>query len=62
MATMSARGKSNAVVSIPQFKYEEKVNDIISKFVKKNFEKMVADQKHNRAYPFAFRDIIENNS
>ena len=61
-ATFSARGKSNALISIPQFKYEERVNDIISKFVKKNFDKMVIDQKKNSAYPFIFRDIVERNS
>ena len=61
-ATLDARGKNNPIISIPQFKYEEKVNDIISKFVHRNFEKMVADQKENSSYPFAFRDIIEKVS
>ncbi len=61
-ATMEARGKSNPLISIPQFKYDERVNDILSKYVKKNFDKMVADQKTNSTYPFAFRDIIEKNS
>ena len=61
-ATLDARGKNNPIISIPQFKYEEKVNDIISKFVHRNFEKMVADQKENSSYPFAFRDIIEKIS
>jgi len=61
-ATMEARGKSNPLISIPQFKYDERVNDILSKFVKKNFDKMVADQKKNNTYPFIFRDIIEKNS
>lgn len=61
-ATMEARGKSNPLISIPQFKYDERVNDILSKFVKKNFDKMVADQKKNSTYPFIFRDIIEKNS
>ena len=61
-ATMEARGKSNPLISIPQFKYEERVNDILSKFVRKNFDKMVSDQKKNSNYPFALRDIIEKNS
>lgn len=61
-ATLDARGKNNPLISIPQFKYEEKVNDIISKFVHRNFEKMVADQKENSSYPFAFRDIVEKVS
>ena len=33
-----------------------------TKFVKKNFDKMVADQKKNGAYPFAFRDLMEKIS
>lgn len=57
--TMEARGKKNPLIEIPQFKYEERVDNILSKFVKKNFDKMAADQKKNGAYPFAFRDIME---
>lgn len=57
--TMEARGKKNPLIVIPQFKYEERVDNILSKFVKKNFDKMAADQKKNGAYPFAFRDIME---
>lgn len=58
-ATMNAQGKSNALIDIPQFKYSEHVHDILSKFVRKNFDKMVGDQKTNTNYPFMFRDIIE---
>jgi hypothetical protein len=61
-AVMDARGKKNPSITIPQFKYEETEHDILSKFVKKNFDKMVADQKKNSAYPFAFRDLMEKNS
>ena len=61
-ALMSARGKNNPVVSIPQFKYEERLHDILSKFVKKHFEDMVIDQKKNSTYPFAFRNLMEKNS
>ena len=61
-ATMAVRGQSNGLVSIPQFKYNERVHDILSMFVKRNFDKMVADQKNNREYPFMFRDIIEKYS
>ena len=50
------------MISIPQFKYDEHLHDILSKFVKKNFDKMVADQKKNGAYPFAFRDLMEKIS
>lgn len=59
---MDARGKSNPMISIPQFKYDERLHDILSKFVKKNFDKMAADQKKNSAYPFVFRDLMEKNS
>jgi hypothetical protein len=61
-ALSDARGKNNPMISIPQFKYDEHLHDILSKFVKKNFDKMVADQKKNGAYPFAFRDLLEKNS
>ena len=58
-AIMGARGKSNALISIPQFKFEERVNDILSKFVKRNFDKMVIGQRKGFSYPFAFRNIVE---
>lgn len=61
-ALSDVRGKSNPTISIPQFKYEEKEHDILSKFVKNNFDKMAADQKKNSEYPFAFRDLMEKNS
>jgi len=61
-ALSDVRGKSNPTISIPQFKYEEKEHDILSKFVKNNFDKMAADQKKNSEYPFAFRDVMEKNS
>lgn len=61
-ALMNAWGKSNPMISIPQFKYNERLHDILSKFVKKNFDKMVADQKKNSTYPFAFRELMERNS
>lgn len=61
-ALMDARGKSNPMISIPQFKYDERLHDILSKFVKKNFDKMAADQKKNSTYPFAFRGLMEKNS
>ncbi len=57
-----ARGKTNALISIPQFKYEEKTHDIIAKFVEKHFDKMVLDSKRNLLYPQKLRDIIERYS
>ena len=59
-AAMEARGKSNALITIPQFKYEETTHNILSKYVKRNFDTIIADQKSNKNYPFMFRDIIEN--
>ena len=61
-AVMDARGKKNPTIAIPQFKYEETEHGILSKFVKHNFDKIVADQKKNSEYPFAFRDLMEKNS
>ena len=43
-------------------KAPEVVEKELLKFVKKNFDKMAADQKKNSAYPFAFRDLMEKNS
>ena len=56
------RGKNDATLVIPQFKYEEKVRDILAKFVEKNFDKMVLDNKRNGMYPLKFKSIIEENS
>ena len=57
-----ARGKTNALISIPQFKYEETTHDILAKYVEKHFDKMVLDSKHNSMYPQELRDIIEKYS
>lgn len=61
-AIEKVRGKTDATISIPQFKYEEKVRDIIAKFVEKHFDKMVLDSKRNSMYPQKLRDIIERLS
>lgn len=60
----SIRGQKNAVVSIPQFKYEEKMNDILAKFVKDKFNKMVEDVIQNKMniYPLFFREMVETYS
>jgi len=58
----SVRGKTDATISIPQFKYEEKVRDILAKFVEKHFDKMVLDCKRNSLYPQKLRDLIERLS
>lgn len=61
-ATMSARGKQNALIEIPQFNYSERVNDILSKFVKKNFDKMLTERKTKGNYPLILRDVAEMKS
>ena len=55
-----AKGKTNALISIPQFKYEHHVYDIIEKYVEKNFDKIVGDMKMNGQYPLKFVEIIKN--
>jgi len=59
---MENRGKSNPTIAIPQFRYEKKVHDIISEFVYRNFDKMVADRKKGEIYPIKFMDIVDENS
>ena len=59
---MAARGKKDAVIVIPKIGLNSKVGDIISRFVKKNFEKMLYDQKRNNAYPLLVRDLLEKYS
>lgn len=64
-ALHSISGQRNGLVSIPQFKYEERVHDILSKFVRKKFNLMVADMKQHPTgslYPLAFRDIVSKYS
>ena len=61
-ALNEVQGKTDAIISIPKFKYEKKMRDIMSDFVMKNFKKMVADSKINGLYPFELRDIIEKYS
>jgi hypothetical protein len=61
-ALMGVRGKSNPLVAIPQFNYSEKLYDILSKFVKRNFTKILADQKVNRKYPLEFKNFVERYS
>lgn len=58
-ALNDVRGKNNPLISIPQFKFEKNMRDIIAEFVYKNFGKMVVDRKTNRTYPLVLGDIIE---
>ena len=61
-AIADAKGKTNATISIPQFKFEKKVHDILAEFVERNFGKMVVDKKTNNMYPLKLNDIIERYS
>ena len=61
-AITDARGKTDATITIPQFKYEEKVRDILAKYVERHFDKMILDSKSNSLYPQKLRDIIERYS
>ena len=56
------RGKNNPLISIPQFKYEKNMRDIISQFVYRNFDKMVADHKEHGGYPLGLIDVIDRYS
>jgi hypothetical protein len=57
-----ARGKSNALISIPQFKYEKATYDILKEFVEKNIGKMAVDKKSNNSYPLVFNDLVREYS
>lgn len=60
-ALNDARGKTNPLISIPQFKFEKNTHDILADYVIKNFDKMLLD--HNRVgrdglYPLKLREIL----
>ena len=61
-ALNEARGKTNATISIPQFKYEKKVHDILAEFVEKNLDKMARETSTRGLYPLAFVDMVEKFS
>lgn len=61
-ALNSARGKTNATITIPQFKYEKKVHDILAEFVEKNLDKMTNEASKKGTYPLAFVELIEKYS
>ena len=63
-ALAEVKGKKGAVLTIPQFKFQSTVYDILSNFVHKKFDKMVGElikQPHGTIYPLTFRDIVEKN-
>ena len=60
---LNSRGNINPKIKIPQLHYEENKYDILAKFIKRNFNIMVADAKpktENNLYPLKFRELIEN--
>ena len=61
-ALNEARGKTNATITIPQFKYEKKVHDILSEFVERNLDKMARETSTRGLYPLAFVDLVEKYS
>ena len=61
-ATMLARGKTNALISIAEFNYNERVNDILSAFVKKHFAMMIVDARTKGGYPEEFDEILKYRS
>lgn len=58
-AVREIHGKKNALVSIPKFNFEERVNDIISTFVHRNFDSILKERTENSLYPIGLRDIVE---
>lgn len=50
------RGERNALIKIEQFRYEEKVYDILSKFVKDHFNEIM-DNCQMGDYPLVVKDI-----
>ena len=61
-ALTEARGKSNATIAIPQFKYEKKVHDILAEFVEKHLDAMAREAKTRGLYPLGFVNLIETYS
>jgi len=61
-ALNEARGKTNATIAIPQFKYEKKVYDIIAEFVEKHLDKMAKESATRGMYPLAFVNLVEKYS
>ena len=61
-ALNEARGKTNATIAIPQFKYEKKVHDILAEFVEKHLDKMAKETSTRGLYPLAFVDLVRQYS
>lgn len=57
MPLRGERGVRNVVIEIPQFNYAEKVQDILSKFVKDHFNDILSKREFNADYPIFVRDL-----
>lgn len=60
-ALNDARGKTNPLISIPQFKFEKNTHDILADYVIKNFDKMLLDRNRlgrDGLYPLKLREIL----
>ena len=61
---LAARGVQRPRIVIPQLNYNESVSDILSKYVKTNFGKMITHRKTNRfenSYPLMFKELAEKH-
>lgn len=61
-AVMRTRGKHDPAVTIDEFNFSEKTSDILEKYVRRNFVRMVGEVKTNPLYPYSFRRIVEKHS
>ena len=61
-ALTEARGKSNPLIAIPQFKYEKNTHDIIKEFVERHLDAMAREAKTRGLYPLEFVDLVETYS
>lgn len=57
-ATMAARGQRDGEIVIEQFNFREKISDILSKFVKNNFNEIMRTY-YERNYPLAVKYLGE---
>ena len=62
-ALNEARGKTNATINIPQFKFEKSTHQILAEFVEKHLDKMAAEATRMRGtYPLPFVELVEKYS
>jgi len=60
-AINATEGKRSGIVHLPRLGFHSSVEDILTEFVRVNFDKMVESVKVSLGkYPHKFRDIIES--